>query len=117
MRRKFNPLSYIKKLADGGHGRRYLFASDKDRGNRDLLQGIATDFDQHPKFVQGKLAATAVQLALGPAGTGAPFHHHRGALNSLFVGKSKFPRQASTPELGCFIIWQWLSVTECTSTV
>ena len=67
-----------------GHGREYLFASDKDQVN--LLKDVQADFKRHPWFVQKKLTATTVQLAIGPAGAGAPFHHHKNALNSLFVG-------------------------------
>ena len=75
---------FVAKLdGDRAGDREYLFTSD------DVKPGDETgpDFDQTPSFMRGMLAVSVVQLALGPANSGAPFHHHKHAINSLFAGR------------------------------
>ena len=71
---------YFKTFGKQGD-RGYLFVSDITK------DGLDADFDTQPSFMEGVMVPLAHQLALGPANTGAPFHHHRSALNSLYAGR------------------------------
>ena len=78
----------------------YLFTSKMFEGPGAHLQG---DFEKTPSFMHGQLSATAVQMAVGPGNTGASFHHHESALNSLIAGRKLWLMYASARAVASFV--------------
>ena len=62
---------------------RYLFTSSMEADGFDISSEVTIT----PEYIKGRLLAMALQLGVGPADTGAPFHYHSSAINSLLVGR------------------------------